>query len=163
MFIFQVGQTALSVSLVPRTVILVFPCQSFQTYFHFHLLSQAKQNTQLLSMQLIIFKALSGSDLLSGPLVGNPYSKEGKPEDRWDVYLFICCFFLPQWKRNYAMSNEEKQIQMSPSVLLLSLAWEFSAVFPFQDVSRGFGGDSDQFFVFYPTKIDKAVGDFSRS
>lgn len=33
-------------------------------------------------MQLIIFNALSGSDLLSGPLVGKPYFMEGKPEDR---------------------------------------------------------------------------------
>lgn len=145
--IFWVGQTELSVSLVPRPVILVFPCQSVQTYFNFHLLSQGKQNTQLLSMQLIIFNALSGSDLLSGPLVGKPYSMEGKPEDRWDAHLFICCFLLSQWKRNYAMSNEEKQTQMSLSVLLLSLAWHFSAVFPFQDVSRYFGGDSDQFFL----------------
>lgn len=103
MFIFRVGQAELFESLVPK--ITVFPCQSLQTTLHFPLLSQAKQNTEVLNMQLIILKVLFGSDPPSAPVIRHPYSEEGRPEDRKNVHLFMICFI---WSPDISNGKEIK-------------------------------------------------------
>lgn len=161
-FIFWVGQTELSVSLIPRTVILVFPCQSVQTYFNFHLPSQAKQNTQLLSMQLIIFNALSGSDLLSGPLVGNPYSKrESLKINEMPICLSVA-FSYHNGKEIMLWVMKKSRYKYLSLSFYSPLLDTFLLYFPSKMFPGALEGIVISFF-FYPTKIDKAVGDFSRS
>lgn len=48
-------------------------------------MSQAEQKIKLLNMQLIILKALSVSDSLSGPVIEQSYSGERRPEGKENV------------------------------------------------------------------------------
>lgn len=134
------------------------PCQLVQTYLHSPLLSQAKQGAKLLSMQLIIFKALSVSDPHSGPVVGHPYSEEGRLEDREDVNLFMICLFLLPYISNGKeimlwVMKKSRCKYLCPFTKVSVL--ENPVVFPFYDVSRCFKENSDFFLPFIPLRLIK--------
>lgn len=119
-------------------------------------------------MQLIIFKAPSGSDPPSERVVGHPYVEEERPEDGEDVHLFEIWFFLsPRISNGKEIVAWVMKKSRCKSLCPFTLPWDFSAIFPFHDVSRCFRGNSNLFFfffvAFYPTEINKATGDLSWS